>query len=113
MSNKINKIIQKRKAKQDPKFFKLSESSFQKKVLDYMKLSSYVFKVMKANRSGVLDVCACKQGKFISVEVKREDGVLSELQKVHIQEVKENKGLTFVVKPSSFEEFKVWFDSIS
>ena len=86
----------------------LSESSFQKKILDWLKSQpqTYVFKVIRANRSGVHDIIVCHKGLFKIIEVKSDTGRMSDLQKLHAIEVRLAGGQAFNVKPSTFEVFK-------
>ena len=54
--------------------------------------------------SGIPDILACINGKFVAIEVKRSDGgVVSPLQKAQIQKIKENGGIAGVA--CSMEEF--------
>lgn len=86
----------------------MSESAFQKKVLNWLRSipQCYVVKVIRANRSGVHDILCCHQGKFKSLEIKREDGRMSSLQKIHAHEVREAGGQFWEVRPSNFEMVK-------
>lgn len=91
----------------------MSESALEKKFLSYVKTKGvYQFKVVKSSRAGTPDRILCVDGRFVSVELKKEDGILSELQKHHAREIKQNKGEHFVLKPSNWHEFVVWFDGI-
>lgn len=88
------------------KYKALSESAFQKKVLKYLKQNDfYFFKVVRSSRSGTPDIIACRNGIFVGIEVKKETGRLSPLQKKHRSEIKHKKGLHFTVKPSTFDLF--------
>jgi len=99
--------------KEKGKFRETSERAFQKKVISYLNTQDcYHFKVIKANRSGVADIVGSKKGRFFAIELKKESGKLSELQKHHAMLVKQSKGVHYSVRPSEFEEFKVAFDSL-
>ena len=86
----------------------LSESAFQKKVITWLKSvdNCYVVKVIRANRSGVHDILCCHKGKFKSIELKKETGKMSALQKIHAHEVRDAGGLFWEAKPSNFEMVK-------
>ena len=54
--------------------------------------------------SGIPDILACINGKFVAIEVKRtKGGVISPLQKAQIEKIKENGGIAGVA--NSMEEF--------
>lgn len=95
------------------KFRHLSESALEKRFLKFIKTKNvYQFKVVKSSRAGTCDRILCVNGKFVAIELKKEDGVMSELQKHHAREIKENKGHHFVLKPSNWHEFTVWFEEL-
>ena len=55
-------------------------------------------------KTGVPDIIACMNGRFVAIEVKRSDGgIVSELQKAQIQKIKDSGGVAGVA--SSIEEF--------
>jgi penicillin-binding protein-related factor A (putative recombinase) len=88
------------------------ESKIQKKVLQYLETNKiYNYKVISANKRGVLDITVCYEGRFIAIEVKTEKGKTTPLQDKHIQEIQANKGYAFVAH--SFEEFKKQFERIT
>lgn len=54
--------------------------------------------------SGIPDILACINGKFVAIEIKRsKGGVVSPLQKAQIEKIKENGGIAGVA--TSMEEF--------
>lgn len=67
---------------------------------------AYFFKHFgcKFSRVGVPDIIACINGRFIGIEVKRENGVLSEVQKIHLQQIKNAGGIGIVAR--SVEDVK-------
>ena len=48
----------------------MKESTIQSKVLTYLRSIGYVVNVMKASKSGVPDILACVNGRFIGIEMK-------------------------------------------
>ena len=55
-------------------------------------------------KTGVPDIIACINGKFVAIEVKKSDGgIVSELQKAQIQKIKDSGGLVGVAH--NIEEF--------
>ncbi len=53
----------------------------------------YVVKLMKTNKNGIPDLLAVKEKDAMFIEVKQPDGVLSEIQKYRIDELK-SRGVT-------------------
>ena len=74
-----------------------NEQAIQKQISNYLEsVGAYTFKVIEANRSGVADICACLNGSYIAIEVKKPGGVTSAIQKVHIDLVRAAGGTSFV-----------------
>ena len=68
---------------------KISESAIQKKIITQLEKQGYlVLKLIKCNKNGYPDLIAIKENETTFIEVKRPDGVLSELQKVRIKELR-------------------------
>lgn len=66
------------------------ESIIQKKIIDRLtKEGWYVIKLIKTNKNGIPDLLALKDGVSWFIEVKQPKGVLSEIQKFRIQELRE------------------------
>lgn len=85
----------------------LKEKAVENKIKKWLKDKGYwFFKVHGSifQPSGIPDILACIDGKFVAIEVKRtKGGVVSPLQKAQIQKIKENGGIAGVA--SSIEEF--------
>jgi len=76
------------------------EQAIQKKIINQLQKEGWLcIKLIKTNWNGIPDLLCLKNGITMFVEVKREKGKLSELQKVRIKDLKE-KGF----------EVKVWTD---
>jgi predicted RecB family endonuclease len=89
-----------------------SEQQIQKKIFDYLiEVGAYAFKVIEANRVGVADIAACINGSYIALEVKTPSGVVSAIQRAHIDLVKDAGGFAYIVR--SFEEAKQIIDDIA
>jgi len=76
-----------------------TEQQIQKEIQDYLeKQNYYVVKVVRANKSGVPDILFCKDGKFCAIEVKRKGkkSNVTELQKVHLNMIKQSGGSAIV-----------------
>lgn len=85
----------------------LKEKAVENKIKKWLKDKGYwFFKVHGSifQPSGIPDILACVNGKFVAIEVKRtKGGVVSPLQKAQIQKIKENGGIAGVA--STMEEF--------
>ena len=85
----------------------LKEKVVENKIKKWLKDKGYwFFKVHGSifQPSGIPDILACINGKFVAIEVKRtEGGVVSPLQKAQIAKIKENGGIAGVA--CSMDEF--------
>lgn len=77
----------------------MTEQQIQNKIIKYLKMISYVVKIVSATKAGVLDVIVCYKGRFIAFEVKTSDTKddTSDLQEYNIREIVKNGGLAYVV----------------
>jgi len=68
----------------------MTESQIQKKLTDHYKKEGYlVVKIMKCNRNGWPDLQMHKDGVTKFIEVKKPGGVISELQKYRIKQLRQ------------------------
>ena len=84
-----------------------------KKFLDGLEHTWY-FKVHGngVQSSGIPDIIACIRGIFVALEIKSDEGRLSEIQKVKLKEIHDSWGMTFVLSPSNFENYKFVLEKI-
>lgn len=83
----------------------MKEQFIQKKILNYLEDDGYYcLKLAKTNKNGIADIIAIKPNRVFFVEVKSEKGIVSELQKHRIEELKQKGIQTLVVK--SLDELK-------
>ena len=83
----------------------MKEQDIQRKIIKKLEARGcYVVKVITANKAGVPDILACCEGKFIAIEVKRPNGVLSELQKAHLAMVDKAKGRAIVAYSADIDK---------
>lgn len=77
----------------------MSEQKLQKKILDRLDAAGfYSFKVIVANKKGILDIAACAPGgRFIAIEVKFGYNKASKLQEYNIKRVRETGGVALLV----------------
>lgn len=77
-----------------------TEQQIQNKIIKMLEKDGYlVLKLIKCNKNGYPDILAVKDNHTMFIEVKKEKGILSELQKARIKEM-QNKGI----------DVKVWTD---
>jgi len=76
------------------------ESKIQSKIIAKLQKEGWLcIKLIKTNFNGVPDLLCLRQGVTMFIEVKREQGKLSELQKVRVKQLRE-QGF----------EVKIWTD---
>ena len=84
----------------------MTEQQIQYKIIKKLEKDGYfVIKLIKTNKSGIMDLIAVKENDTLFVEVKRPKGKLSELQKVRIADMKQ-RGINVVVWTAYKENFK-------
>lgn len=95
----------------------MREKSFEKKVKDFLKEKGcYFIKYWGGGiftQEGVPDLLVCCNGYFLGVELKAPNGVVSELQKFNIHEIKKAGGIGIVLYPKDFEKFKELIDALN
>jgi Holliday junction resolvase len=73
------------------------ESARQTKIKKQLEKEGYfVIKLIKTSVNGIPDLMALKNGETIFIEVKQPKGVLSEIQKYRIKELRENGFLVYI-----------------
>lgn len=71
-----------------------SEQQIQSQVIKYLEsIGCYVIKVISANKSGVPDLHACLNGRWISIEMKKPGEKPEPLQFHHLQLIQKAGGL--------------------
>ncbi len=91
----------------------MTEKQFQIEVIKYLKsINCWHVKIWGGGyqRSGIPDILACINGRFVALELKAESGQATALQTVNIRKIKESGGFAMVLYPKDFEFFKryVW-----
>ncbi len=78
----------------------MTEQQIQKKRIKELESEGYyVIKLMKTNKNGIPDILAIKPGAdVIFSEVKTKKGVVSELQKYRLKELKDNEFKTEIYR---------------
>lgn len=91
----------------------MEEKTFQKKLIKWLEnIGAFVtkFNANGLSKTGVPDILYCYKGKYIALEVKKEEGKISDIQQWNIGEIRKAGGQAFCIKPSNFNnELKQWF----
>lgn len=87
-----------------------AEKSFENKIKKYLKDNGCWYVKYFANRmtkSGIPDILACVNGFFVAIEVKASNGKPSELQLYHRDEIRKAKGMSIIIYPEQWDDFKL------
>ncbi len=87
----------------------MREKIFENRVKEYLSLNGCWFCKFFANsytKVGVPDILACVNGKFVGIEVKAEKGKPSQLQIHNRDRIRESGGISIILYPEQFENFK-------
>jgi len=79
----------------------MKEQDIQRKIIKYLETNgAYVVKVVSATKSGVPDILACIEGKFVAIEVKTPKTInnVSRLQKYNLTAIEAAGGKAIVAK---------------
>ena len=85
------------------------EKNFENKIKKFLEEQGCWHVKYFANRmtkSGIPDILACINGYFVAIEVKASNGKPSELQKYHRDKIREANGISIILYPNQFEDFK-------
>ena len=86
-----------------------AEKNFEKRIKKYLKDNNCWYCKNFANaytKSGIPDILACVNGKFIAIEVKAQNGRATELQLRNQKQIQDAGGIAYILFPSQFEKFK-------
>ena len=86
-----------------------AENNITKRIKDFLKSKDIWHVKYFANAFtavGVPDILACVKGHFVGIEVKTDEGRLSEIQKYQADKITQSGGSWFCVRPCTFEVFK-------
>lgn len=91
------------------------EKNFENRIKNYLSDKGVWYVKFFANgftKQGVPDLLCCVNGFFVAVEVKQEYGKATEIQKWNIEEIRYSGGLSFILRPSQFESFKMLIETL-
>lgn len=92
-----------------------AEKLFENKIKRYLKEKGvWYFKTWGGGyqRSGLPDIIACVNGRFIGIEVKAQNGRLSKLQEHELYTIRQSGGHAMVLYPDGFETFKKFIENL-
>lgn len=83
-----------------------------KKWLDHEKIWYVKYFANGYTKKGIPDILACVNGRFVGIEVKAENGIVAPLQTYQKTQIIRSGGVSIIVRPSQFEDFKTLILSI-
>ena len=85
----------------------MSESAFKEKVIRDLKTLSecWFIKTQERGRRGTPDLLICLRGKFVAIELKREDGEVTPLQLHTLSKIADAQGMHAVMTPSMWPDY--------
>lgn len=91
------------------------EKNFENKIKNYLKAHDCWYVKYFANsftKSGIPDLISCVNGYFVAIEVKAENGKPSELQLWNRDQIRKSGGISIILYPSQWEDFKLLIDDL-
>ncbi len=85
-----------------------AEKQFENKIKAFLKQQGcYYIKTHgdRFSKKGTPDLIINCNGFFVAAELKAPNGVASELQKYHVEEIKKAGGIALILYPSGYEDF--------
>lgn len=92
------------------------EKSFENKIKKFLEEQGCWYVKYFANRmtkSGIPDILACVNGYFVAIEVKASNGKPSELQYYHRDKIRATGGISIILYPEQFDEFKDYIKKLN
>jgi hypothetical protein len=88
------------------------EGKFQDKIISWLETRAFVtkFSANGLTKVGIPDILFCRNGKYFGLEVKKEQGIISDMQQYNINSIRKNGGLAWCIKPSNWEKFTELFE---
>ena len=86
----------------------MREKPFELKIRKYLESRGHWVVKYFANgftKSGIPDLLACVNGRFVAIEVKGDGGYVSPLQEFTLNQIIKSRGVAMVVRPHDFETF--------
>lgn len=87
-----------------------SEKNFENKIKKFLNTlpNTWHFKHWAGpySPSGIPDIIACINGRFVGIEVKKDSGKVSKLQERNIRLINNANGVGIILYPNNFDNFK-------
>jgi Holliday junction resolvase len=80
---------------------KKEETIFKEKILPKLDRLGYFVKIQQTSIAGTPDILGTINGVFIAIELKTDDGEISELQGVQIYKIIKSGGIGLIVTPAN------------
>lgn len=71
---------------------------------------AWYLKTCPPNRPGVPDLLVCYRGRFVGIECKNEDGIVSKIQNYELGKIGEAGGISLVARDT--ETVELWLNSV-
>ena len=88
-----------------------SEKQFENRVKKFLKEEGCWFVKYwgggEFTKAGIPDILCCCNGRFIGIEIKAPNGKPSTLQIHNLKKIEESGGLSILLYPDEFEQFKL------
>ncbi len=88
----------------------MKEKAFENKIKSYLKENNcYFVKYWGGGyftEAGIPDLLVCCNGYFLALEIKAKNGIVSDLQKYNIEQIKKAGGIAMAVYPKDFDDLK-------
>lgn len=92
-----------------------AEKQFENKIKNYLKSKKcYCVKYFGCmySTSGTPDLLCCINGYFVAIEVKAQNGIVSDLQEEKIKSIRKAGGFAYAAYPSGWDKLKNIIDGI-
>lgn len=88
------------------------EGKFQDKITSWLECKAFVtkFNANGLTKVGVPDILLCSNGRYVALEVKKEQGIISDIQQYNINQIRKCGGLAWCIKPSDWNSFTELFE---
>ena len=88
------------------------EGKFQDKIISWLEKRAFVtkFNANGLTKTGIPDIIFCYKGRYCGLEVKKEAGIISDMQQRNLFEIRKNGGVAWCIKPSNWSQFKLLFE---
>lgn len=86
-----------------------TEKNFENRIKKFLTKNNIWYIKFFANaftKSGIPDILCSVNGRFVGIEVKKEQGIVSELQEFHLNRLNQNGAVGILAYPSGYDELQ-------